>query len=830
MSVNPFSAQGTITADAWGTGKRNDCYWNIAKNQLGEGASTEEIKALTEELIALNNEKAGKAGQRDIMIKDEQAVFLPLEYAMDEIKENVTNAQTAYTETTAKVSEMQGKFTEATTAVNSSLTGLNTATGEMQAAQAALEGASEGDDNYASLQSALSDAEAKFQEALTAYQDAIAAQQEAQNELNTATEELETLAQNLQEFQQELQETMDEYNEEKEEYGEELNQLQQEVDNLTQQTQNVETELQNAKTAQENAQTDIVKTQETVNTVFTTNEEGEMELNPDALKTAAENITAIPEGEVPGANQGNLPEVGEGDTVTDNGDGTVTVTHADGITETMKQDENGNWVADGTPGDEGAGEREIVSEKRIDGGRHKEIKYSDGSTEIVDNDGNVLESYPAEGTGEAAGTPYSFKEGDTVVENGDGTSTVTHADGTTEILTRDDNGNLVSKGEADPQAEGEEGQSEDQIAEMRNEAAVARAQALHAAMDRAGTDEDVVKEILNSVTGQDLLDVMSQYKEMFGKDLEDAIKGDFSFLSGQDRLLNKLDNAQTNASFIPRENIEKNTVLDAKLTAFKAATSNRNGTDEKVLNDIITQMNSAELKEFIEYAKNNNVDVASVIKSETSFTNEDMLLEKVTNAQKENGFKNDTKADGNAQETRNEEQLRQEMATTRAQALHAAMDRAGTDEDVVENILKSVTGQDLLDVMGQYKELYGKDLEDAIKGDFSFLSGQDRLLGKLDNAQTNASFIPRETASEEALRELHYQAFKAATTNRNGTDEKTVFQMLQNGSMSNADILALNERLKQDGTSLINVIKSEFSGKSEQALLDRLKTLGIDAE
>lgn len=395
-SVNPFSAQGTITADAWGTGKRNDCYWNIAKNQLGEGASAQEISALTEELIALNNEKAGKAGQRDTMIKDEQAIFIPLEYAMDEIKENVTNAQTAYTETTAKVTEIQGKFTEATTAVNTALAGLNTATSEMKAAEEALKSVSDEDPSFESLQTALNDMQVKFQEALIVYQDALTSQQEVQSELNTATEELETLAKNLEEFQKELQETMEEYNSEKNEYGKELEELQAEVDNLTEQTQNVETELQNAKTAQEAAQSEIDNSQETVSKVFTTNEEGEMELDPEALKTAAEGLTDIPDGEIPAANQGeggedNPLDLKEGDSVSDNGDGTWTVTHPDGTTEVMKQDEDGNWVSN-NEGDKG---EEVIPEYGLTNAEIEKIKseghvYKDGVTYEFDSNGDLI--------------------------------------------------------------------------------------------------------------------------------------------------------------------------------------------------------------------------------------------------------------------------------------------------------------------------------------------------------------------------------------------------------------------------------------------------------
>ncbi len=48
---------------------------------------------------------------------------------------------------------------------------------------------------------------------------------------------------------------------------------------------------------------------------------------------------------------------------------------------------------------------------------------------------------------------------------------------------------------------------------MRADIATAKAQALHAAMDRAGTDEDVVKDIINNTAGQDLVDVIKEYEK-----------------------------------------------------------------------------------------------------------------------------------------------------------------------------------------------------------------------------------------------------------------------------------------------------------------------------
>ena len=370
--------------------------------------------------------------------------------------------------------------------------------------------------------------------------------------------------------------------------------------------------------------------------------------------------------------------------------------------------------------------------------------------------------------------------------------------------------------------------------ELRSELATARALTLHAAMDGAGTREKTVSDIVNNVKGQDLVDVMNEYEALFGETLEKAISDDFSFLSGQDRLLSKLDSAAAYAEYAKREEISKEDVLQAKLTALKAATSDHLGTDEKVLNNIIANMSSTELNEFIQYCKNNGVDVTSVVKAETSFENKKMLLEKIEHANPDKTFNNDISASTNSGENaRTEEQLREQIAITRAQALHAAMDRAGTKEDIVSDIVNNVKGQDLVDVMNEYEALFGETLEKAISDDFSFLSGQDRLLSKLDSAAAYAEYAKREEVTEEKLRTIQLQAFKTATVDRLGTDEKIVYQMLQNGSMSNADIMALNNALVADGTSLVKIIKDEFMGddlnnSTMNALLDTLKRLGIE--
>ncbi len=54
-----------------------------------------------------------------------------------------------------------------------------------------------------------------------------------------------------------------------------------------------------------------------------------------------------------------------------------------------------------------------------------------------------------------------------------------------------------------------------------------------------------------------------------------------------------------------------------------------------------------------------------------------------------------------------------------------------------------------------------------------------------------------------------------------------VYQMLQNGSMTDDDIKALDSALKSKNSSLIALLKSEFSGETLKALIRRVESLGI---
>jgi len=505
-----------------------------------------------------------------------------------------------------------------------------------------------------------------------------------------------------------------------------------------------------------------------------------------------------------------------------------TATKADGTKKTVTEyDANGNEVSriqsEYTEGCKQLSQTEWQGDTLT---KTTNWKYDETSGNLLQeteteyqDDGETAKSITITGYDQFTGAP---SDACTVIFDEQGNPV--EATGKTELLPQELQDKLAGIGSND-----DTGTQTDEIAEMRSDIATARAQALHAAMDRAGTDEEVVRDILKNTVGQDLVNVMDEYEKMYNTSLEDAIKGDFSWISGESELLAYLNMAKNYAASAPQEEITLEKVHAAQLQAFKAATTNRLGTDERVLFDIFQNMNDTELKSFLEYCKSQKVNVKTTVINETSFETQKSLIQRIETLEGTQP-KPKIEIDTNNTQERSEAQIRADIATARAQALHAAMDRAGTDEAVVRNILRNTIGQDLVDVINEYERLFDSSLEDAIKGDFSFISGESELLGYLNMAKNYASNAQREEVSEEKLHQAQLQAFKAATTNRLGTDEKIIYQMFQNGSMTKDDIIALNEALKKENSSIKNVFLSEFSGEVLNELLRLLKKLDIKEE
>lgn len=87
-----FSNIGKVSVTRWGqkdaNGEANDCYWNIARNQLGEGASAQEINDLTNKLLALNSSKDAQ-GNYDPMLYSGQQIILDIDTVIKQSNEAI---------------------------------------------------------------------------------------------------------------------------------------------------------------------------------------------------------------------------------------------------------------------------------------------------------------------------------------------------------------------------------------------------------------------------------------------------------------------------------------------------------------------------------------------------------------------------------------------------------------------------------------------------------------------------------------------------------------------------------------------------------------------
>ncbi len=747
----------SVKVDAWGSVQNgNDCWWNIAKNQAGQGASASEINKIMNELIEYNAQKQEKNVTKNTALHTGEQIFIPLEYAMDEIKTGVETKVSEVTTASEAVTTAQTSLGEANKAVSSALS-------SYESAMSSLESIGEDGDK--------SSAQAAANEAKQAYLDALAAQQAAQEAFTQAQTDLETKKGELESLKTELSELQTEYAEEKDEYKEQLAELDAQIAAIDQNITNTQGELDAAKEAAE-ATTAQQQQDAATELGVVKGDDGKLSLE-DKSSDELDKAETTSEGKV---SIDDVQELVDEDT---------------GETEYWQKNEDGEWVK--------------INKEDIDFGDEAEDKAE-----------------------EAGDKKYSLDDVD-VKTMPDGSKVYLHTDEngkTTEIDPSEIDG-LESSDEADDAKEAKEEsekESEEEAA-MRKELAQSRAKELFEAIDGWGTDEDAVKEILNNVKGQDLLDVAAEYEAKYGESLEDAIRGDFSGKE-EDKLLDKLEDAEDEVRFhevagkeITREEISKDSIMESQLRRFKEATDGA-GTDEAALTELIQGMSKQELKEFTEYCKKQGVDIKQVIEDETSGNYEKTLTSSVDSAQNYKATKDKT-----------EDEKRKEMANARADQLFSAVDGWGTDEDAVKEILNNVKGQDLLDVAEAYEAKYGESLEDAIRGDFSGKE-EDKLLDKLEDAEDEVRFheiaekeVAREDYTDEKLAKERATAFYEATGARWGTDEDVIEELM---SLNDDEIIAMAKALEDQGKDIITLIEKDFSGKTEKSYKEKLKRLGIE--
>ncbi|XP_067103404.1 annexin A5a [Osmerus mordax] len=206
---------------------------------------------------------------------------------------------------------------------------------------------------------------------------------------------------------------------------------------------------------------------------------------------------------------------------------------------------------------------------------------------------------------------------------------------------------------------------------------------IHKAIKGAGTDDEVLIEIMASRTGQQMKDIAKVYKKEFSNKLEKDIMGDTSG-HYQKLLLILLKGSREEG--VDEGKIEK----DAK--DLYAAGEGKLGTDEEKFVNILGNRSIEHLqKVFDAYKKLSGSDIEDSIEGETTGNLENLLLAVV--------------------------KCVKSVPAYFAECLRGSMRRAGTDDETLTRVMVSRSEIDMLDIRACYKKKYGDPLYSTIQED-----------------------------------------------------------------------------------------------------------------
>ncbi|XP_056306875.1 annexin A13 [Danio aesculapii] len=216
---------------------------------------------------------------------------------------------------------------------------------------------------------------------------------------------------------------------------------------------------------------------------------------------------------------------------------------------------------------------------------------------------------------------------------------------------------------------------------------------LRKAMKGAGTDEDVLVEILCTSTNDEIAFYKETYAQVHERDLESDIEGDTS--GDVRRLLTLLLQGNRDESYEVDEALAEQDAV----SLFEAGEGSL-GTDESTFSFILATRNYLQLQvTFKAYEAISGTDILDAIDKETSGTLKDCYTTLVRCAKNPQLFF--------------------------ARRLNAAMKGAGTDEDTLIRIIVCRSEVDLETIKDMYLEKYDVTLKDAISsecgGDFKRL-------------------------------------------------------------------------------------------------------------
>ena len=265
---------------------------------------------------------------------------------------------------------------------------------------------------------------------------------------------------------------------------------------------------------------------------------------------------------------------------------------------------------------------------------------------------------------------------------------------------------------------------------------------LRQAMAGAGTDEKAIHRVLDGKSPKEIDSIKKEYKQRYGKDLDKDLKSE---MSGYDlkksKLLMKGEPQENKEIKDPKERkadlVKRKGLFEAEKLAMDMGEIKRGGSNEatRSLLDDLHGKSPEERKAIRDaYKQQTGKDLEGDIKRNLRGSDRSMAMSYLKNGKE-----------------------------TDAEKLNRAVKGLGTDEKLIFRTLEGKSPEERKAMAKEYKEKYGEDLSDALKGD---LGGSDWTKAKalMDNGKLSVSDKLNMTMDDM------------------GTDEKGIFDTLKNAT------------------------------------------------